>query len=101
MDGKHKIKLGYKLQDYLLLLFLSCKRRSEIINLQIENICFEHHYITYFETKNKSKNGYPIQKSFWLSSRMEILLKKVIGERTEGLLFPVYRKSNTKGKELK
>ena len=101
MDGKYRIELGYSLQDYLLLLFLSCKRRAEIINLQIENISFENHYVTYFETKNNSKSGYPTQKAFWISPRIEILLKKVIGERTEGLLFPVYRKSNTKGKRTK
>ena len=53
--------------------------------------------MTYFETKNNAK-WISDSESILDQPRIEILLKKVIGERTEGLLFPVYRKSNTKGK---
>jgi integrase len=55
MNGKVKIDLGYKLQDYLLLLFLSCKRRGEVINLQIEDVNFTSNYVSYVESKNSSR----------------------------------------------
>ena len=87
-NGRQKVPLGYKLLDYFTLLFTSCKRRKEILHLLIENINFEEHLAHYIETKNNSKGTqYSIHKAFWLTSEMELLLKRVIGNRTSGPVF--------------
>jgi integrase len=89
MHGFKKAELGYSLRDVVLLLFTSCKRRGEIVRLKIENVNYENHYVHYQETKNSSRgNAYIIYKAFFLTQSMEKLLKKVIGNRKEGLVFP-------------
>jgi integrase len=87
--GKNEIFLGYKLSDILLLLLLSCKRRSEILNLDISSVCFSDRYVSYVEEKNKSKKNYSVRKAFYITPYMEGLLRGIIGDRKTGLLFPV------------
>ncbi len=77
------------LRDVILLLFVSCKRRTEIVNLKIENINLSEHWAHYVETKNSSKGtAYEINKSFHLTPEMEVFLRRIIGERISGPLFP-------------
>jgi integrase len=88
LNGKNRISLGYKLIDFLAVLFLSCKRRKEIINLNIDNINFKENFAFYKETKNSSKGTrYVIRKAFWLSPLLKQILRRVIGTRTEGVVF--------------
>jgi integrase len=86
--GVSKIPLPFSWLDIVLLLFTSCKRRSEIIKLRIENINYQYHFCYYLEQKNRSKPGIgSIGKAFWLTSGMEQLLKRIVGDRQEGLVF--------------
>jgi integrase len=65
------------------------KRRKEIIKLRIEDINFEEKFVSYTEVKNSSKgSGYIIQKAFYITAPMETFLRRVIGNRKSGLLFP-------------
>lgn len=89
INGKKQEFLGYKLVDVYLLIFTACKRRKEILSLKIEDINFISHWVHYIEYKNSSKGtAYDINKAFWTTSAMERLLKRVIGDRTSGYLFP-------------
>jgi integrase len=89
MRGTSRIPLGYKLQDLLILLFVSCKRRGEIVELNISDISYINKYVSYSEEKNKSKGtSYPIRKAFYITDFIERLLKQIVGDRTEGTLFP-------------
>ncbi len=89
MNGLKREPLGYLLADIILLLFTACKRRKEILTLKIEDIDFKNHWIHYIEYKNSSKGtSYSIHKAFWITPAMERLLKRVIGGRTSGYLFP-------------
>jgi integrase len=75
--------------EIILLLFVAVKRRKEILQLKIEDLCFEEHWAYYKEYKNSSKGReYSIDKAFWITPPMEALLRRVIGNRTEGLIFP-------------
>ena len=99
MNGLEKVFLDFRLLDFFLLLFTSCKRRKEIVRLQIEGINYENHYAHYVETKNSSKGTqYSIHKAFWLTSDMESLLKRIIGKRTSGPAFyvPAVMKKSSK-----
>jgi integrase len=88
-NGSKDVKLGYCLRDLLVLLFVSSKRRGEIVKLRIENVNFTNHYVHYRENKNSSRGtAYVIDKAFYLTRGMVTLLKRVIGKRTEGLVFP-------------
>jgi integrase len=90
MNGKSKVNLGFRFFDFIALLFLSCKRRGEIINLNIEDVNFNSKYVSYLETKNSSKGTkYVIQKAFFISSEIEIILRRVIGNRSDGTLFRI------------
>lgn len=103
MNGLEKLPLGYKLLDIVLLLFASCKRRKEILKLRIEEINFKSHYAHYIETKNSSKGTpYVIHKAFWLTPNMERFLKRIIGDRIEGLVFPspIWLKKGASSSEL-
>jgi integrase len=89
MHGFKKAELGYSIRDVVLLLFVSCKRRGEIVKLRIEHVNFKNHYGHYQETKNSSRGtAYIIDKAFFLTQGMEKLLKKVIGNRKQGFMFP-------------
>jgi integrase len=89
-NGLMKVNLGYKLIDFIYVLFLSCKRRKEIINLEIENINYNNNYAYYEEHKNSSKGTqYVTKKAFYLSPLLKKILKRVIGDRIEGPVFPV------------
>jgi integrase len=88
--GLREHPLGYTYRDIVLLLFSSCKRRSEIVEMRIEGVNFKEHYVSYLETKNKSKPGdYDVRKSFFLTPEMEKRLKKIIGSRKAGYVFPL------------
>jgi integrase len=90
MNGKIKVPLGYKLQDILLLLFASCKRRGEIIGLGITDVSFLDRFVSYLETKNSSKGvKYSIRKSFFISDFIEKILRKIIKNKKEGPVFYV------------
>lgn len=89
MNGLKKAYLGYTIRDLVLILFVSCKRRGEVVNLKIDNVNYSSHYVYYRETKNSSRGTpYVINKAFFLAPGMGWLLKKVIGKRTTGLIFP-------------
>ncbi|MBN2035711.1 MAG: hypothetical protein JW768_03115 [Chitinispirillaceae bacterium] len=79
-------RLPKAMRDIIVLLNCSCKRRKEIVSLQIENISFEEHYCHYIEYKNSAK-GIPIHKSFFLTPAMERFLRRIIGNRTTGSLW--------------
>ncbi len=104
MNGKTKVELGYKLQDVLLLLFASCKRRGEILKLKIENINFKNHFSYYTETKNSSKGtSYIIHKAFWLTPELEKLIRQLMAGRKEGYLFPcppVMKRADSKTEDI-
>jgi integrase len=70
-----------------ILLFCSCKRRKEITSLQIEDVNFSGHYICYTEYKNSSRLKC-IRKAFYLTPAMELFLKRIIGDRKSGSLWP-------------
>ena len=94
--GVSKIPLPYSWLDILLLLFTSCKRRSEITNLRIENINYQYHFCYYLEQKNRSKPGIgSIGKAFWLTGGMEQMLKRIVGDRREGFVFASPGDENT------
>ena len=89
LNGKKQEPLGYNLVDVYLLLFSACKRRKEILTLMIEDLNFKSHWAHYVEYKNSSKGtAYNINKAFWITPAMERLLRRVIGDRTSGYLFP-------------
>ncbi|MBD3392216.1 MAG: hypothetical protein GF410_09385 [Chitinivibrionales bacterium] len=89
MYGKKKIQLGFRLLDYLLLLFVSCKRRKEILKLGIPNINYAQNWVHYMEHKNSSKGTqYVVQKAFWMTPAMKQFLKRITRGRTEGPVFP-------------
>ncbi|NLD94759.1 MAG: site-specific integrase [Fibrobacter sp.] len=89
-NGKMKVPLGYKLLDILVVLFVSCKRRMEVLHLEISAINFQDSYVSYVETKNSSKGKtYNIQKAFFLPENLKPLLIRIIGQRVDGVLFPV------------
>jgi len=88
VNGLTKIPLGFKLLDFLLLLFVSCKRRKEILRLEITNINYLQNWVYYTEHKNSSKGTqYVIGKAYWLTPAMKQLLKRITNGRTTGLLF--------------
>ncbi|MBN1472892.1 MAG: hypothetical protein JW925_14050 [Syntrophaceae bacterium] len=76
--------------EIVLILFCACKRRKEITQLLIENINFVEHHAHYTEYKNSAK-GIPIYKAFHLTENIELFLRKIIGERTKGRIWPVTR----------
>lgn len=79
-------KLSGTIKDICILLYASCKRRKEIVNLQIENVNFVEHYVSYTEYKNASR-AKCIHKAFFLTSDMETFLKRVKGKRVRGNLW--------------
>jgi integrase len=87
-EGVTRYPLPYCFRDILLLLVWGCKRRSDVCKLRIENVNFEWHFAYYREEKNRSKSGVgSIGKAFWLTTGMENLLRRVIGERKTGYVF--------------
>jgi integrase len=80
-------KLEGTIRDICLLLFVSCKRRKEIVSLKIEDVHFSEHYIGYIEYKNVSRTG-NVHKAFYLTPSMESFLKRIIGDRVTGSLWP-------------
>ncbi len=90
MSGATKLEMPFRLLDFLLILFCSCKRRKEIINLKIEDLNFDEHFVTYEEFKNSSRgNSYQIRKAFWMTTEMEETFKRIIDGRTSGFIFAV------------
>ena len=88
LNGQNKIYLGYKLFDLIAILFLSCKRRGEILSLNIPDIYMNRDYVYYKETKNTSKGKkYCIHKAFYLSKLLKIVFSRVINGRTDGPVF--------------
>ena len=83
-------RLAGPVLETVLLLFCACKRRKEIIQLQIENINFTEHHAHYTEYKNSAK-GIPIHKAFHLTDNIELFLRRIIGERTTGPIWPATR----------
>ncbi len=89
MNGLKQEPLEYYLVDVYLLLFTACKRRKEILTLKIEDINLVNHWVHYVEYKNSSKGTpFNINKAFWITPAMEKLLRRVMGNRTTGFLFP-------------
>jgi len=80
-------KLSGTIRDICILLYVSCKRRKEIINLQVEDVVFEEHYVSYTEYKNASRMK-NVHKAFFMSPGVETFLKRVIGTRISGSLWP-------------
>jgi site-specific recombinase XerD len=80
-------KLTGTVRDIVILLFCSCKRRKEILTLQIDDVNFNEHYISYTEFKNKSRTD-AIHKAFFMTASMETFLRRSIGNRTSGSLWP-------------
>lgn len=74
------------IRDICVLLYASCKRRKEIMNLRIEDVNFDDHYAGYYEFKNASRIEFAY-KAFWLTPAMERFLKRIIGDRTNGPLW--------------
>jgi integrase len=68
----------------VLLLFCSCKRRKEIVLLQIEDIDYKNHYVHYTEWKNSEKIRLRIEKAFHITQAMELFFKRIVGNRTSG-----------------
>ncbi len=75
------------IRDICILLFVSCKRRKEITSLKIEDVNFAEHYISYIEYKNVSRTD-NIHKSFFMTQSMEHFLRRIIGDRVTGSLWP-------------
>jgi integrase len=89
MIGVKKFDLDYSMKDITVLLFAAFKCRKEILHLKIDDLNFKEHFASYTEHKNSSKGTqYSIHKAFWLTKEMEKLLKRIIGNRKEGLVFP-------------
>jgi integrase len=89
VNGSTKVQLGFKLLDYILLLFVSCKRRKEILRLSIPNINYAQNWAHYIEHKNSSKGKqYITHKAFWLTPAIKQFLKRITQDRDDGLVFP-------------
>jgi integrase len=74
--------------EAILLIFCSCKRRKEIVRLNVEDIDFGRHYAHYTEWKNTGKDGLITEKAFHLTPVMEAFLQRIIGSRTAGPIWP-------------
>ena len=72
----------------VLLLFCSCKRRKEIVFLQIEDVDYDNHYCHYTEWKNQAKEGLRKEKAFHLTPAVETFLRRIIGKRKTGRVWP-------------
>jgi integrase len=79
-------KLSGTFRDICILLYVSCKRRKEIINLQIEDVIFPEHYVSYKEFKNASRSK-NVHKAFHMTPAMEKFIKRIVGTRTNGSLW--------------
>jgi integrase len=92
---RETIPMGYCLRDAIFILFMSCKRRGEVLQtakgqpLMIRDVWFDKGYAVYTEAKNKSKKNYGVRKAFHLSPFMADIIKRVIGARTDGPVFPL------------
>lgn len=80
-------KLSGTVQEIVIILFCANKRRKEICSLIIEDVNFKDHYCHYIEFKNRGK-GVPVDKAFYLTTAMEMYLKRIIGNRTNGPVWP-------------
>jgi integrase len=85
--GVTEFPLPYTFRDILLLLVVACKRRKEICFLRIEDIYWSDNAAAYREWKNESKEDSHV-KAFWLTSQLKVLIKRIVGNRTSGYLFP-------------
>ena len=79
-------KVPEGIRDIIVLLFVACKRRKEILSLQVENVNFELHYVSYTEFKNRARGA--IHKAFYTTPAMENFLRRIIGDRKTGSLWP-------------
>lgn len=79
-------ELNGTIQDICILLYVSCKRREEILDLQIEDVVFSEHYVSYIEFKNASRSR-NVHKAFHMTPIMEKFLRRTIGTRTSGSLW--------------